>query len=312
MPVPAPPTAAAVVPSGGFALELDWATALPELLSAGALVDAAVGYERLAAWAVARQQEMLAEFHRRPADGTVRPAATARRPGAESGGESGAESARREWAVDEIGLALTLAPSAAAGRMAQADRCAGVLRPDPGPARRRADLPRPGPVGRRHAGRVRRQCRRRRPGPGAAAGAGTDLGAAAVGAGSGDHRRGARSGLPAPGRAEGAQGRAVARPGRHGHSRRLSERPGGHRVLRVDHPSGARRPGRPPPARTSAVSRRTARSSRGGVGVRWTAAALMSWSRCSPAASSPPAPPPPAQRPPPQQPPLPATPRRRS
>ena len=89
MPVPAPPTAAAVVPSGGFALELDWATALPELLSAGALVDAAVGYERLAAWAVARQQEMLAEFHRRPADGTVRPAATARRPGAESGGESG-------------------------------------------------------------------------------------------------------------------------------------------------------------------------------------------------------------------------------
>ncbi len=119
--VPPPPTAAGIVPSGGYALELDAATSIPAVLSAAELVDAAVGYERLAAWAVGRQQELLAEFHRRPGDGTVRPAAHAPHPAAES-------AARREWAVDEIGLALTLAPAAAAIRMAHADRAAGVLR----------------------------------------------------------------------------------------------------------------------------------------------------------------------------------------
>ena len=101
---------------------MDWATAHPALLSAAELIDAAIGYEHLAAWATAGQQVMLAEFHRRPADGTVRPAATAADPAGES-------AARREWAVDEIGLALTLAPSAAATRMAHADRAAAVLRP---------------------------------------------------------------------------------------------------------------------------------------------------------------------------------------
>src|SRR5205085_1547385 len=37
--------------------------------------------------------------------------------------------AQREWASDEIGLALTLAPSAAVTRVAQADRFAGAMRP---------------------------------------------------------------------------------------------------------------------------------------------------------------------------------------
>ncbi len=114
--------AAACAPSGALALELDWATGSPALLSAAELIDAAIGYEHLAAWATAGQQVMLAEFHRRPADGTVRPAATTADPAAES-------AARREWAVDEIGLALTLAPAAAATRMAHADRAATVLRP---------------------------------------------------------------------------------------------------------------------------------------------------------------------------------------
>ncbi len=114
--------AATSAPCGALALELDWATAHPALLSAAELIDAAIGYEHLAAWATAGQQVMLAEFHRRPADGTVRPAATAADPAGES-------AARREWAVDEIGLALTLAPSAAATRMAHADRAAAVLRP---------------------------------------------------------------------------------------------------------------------------------------------------------------------------------------
>ena len=114
--------AAANTPSGALALELDWATANPALLSAADLVDAAIGYEHLTAWATAQQQVLLAEFHRRPADGTVRPAATSADPAGES-------AVRREWAVDEIGLALTLAPSAAATRVAHADRAAAVLRP---------------------------------------------------------------------------------------------------------------------------------------------------------------------------------------
>ncbi len=115
-PVPRP-TPATTAPSGAFALELDWATAHPEMLTAAELVDAVVGYERLAAWAVARQQELLAAFHRRPADGSIRPTASS----------NSAEA--REWAVDEIGLALTLAPAAAATRMAHADRADTVLRP---------------------------------------------------------------------------------------------------------------------------------------------------------------------------------------
>ncbi len=60
-PGPALP-AAANTPSGALALELDWATASPARLSAAELVDAAIGYEHLAAWATAGQQVMLADW----------------------------------------------------------------------------------------------------------------------------------------------------------------------------------------------------------------------------------------------------------
>ena len=66
--------AAACAPSGAVAFELDHETAFPQLLSAAQLVDGIVGYEKIAAWAVARQQELIAAFHARPGDGTVRPA----------------------------------------------------------------------------------------------------------------------------------------------------------------------------------------------------------------------------------------------
>ena len=176
----------------------------PRLLSAAELVDAAIGYEHLAAWATAGQQVMLAEFHRRPADGTVRPAATSADPAGES-------AARREWAVDEIGLALTLAPSAAATRMAHADRAAAVLRPtrdllaagriSPDRARLIADMLAEYDDGVAEAVQT----------PGAGAGPRADLGAAAGGAHPG-HRRGrARSCRPSPEGASTAAGRVVAR-----------------------------------------------------------------------------------------------------
>ncbi len=120
--LPPPPTLANVTPSGSFVWELDEATRLPDLLSAAELVDGVVGFERVIAWASARQHELIAAFHARPGDGTVRPAADVEEPAQESVG-------RRAWAADEIGLALTLAPGAADRLMARADRLYGVLRP---------------------------------------------------------------------------------------------------------------------------------------------------------------------------------------
>src|SRR5437867_720937 len=57
------------VPSGLFALEIDADTRCEAGLSDAQLIDAMVGFERLAAWAQARQSRMLAEFaRRRPGD----------------------------------------------------------------------------------------------------------------------------------------------------------------------------------------------------------------------------------------------------
>jgi hypothetical protein len=102
-------------PSGLFALELD--TALRGNLTgvtAADLVDAAIGFERLAAWASAQQARVLAEFARRPVDDTLVPTAT-REP--------------RAFAADEVALALTLAPRIGAERLEHARRLDGVLRP---------------------------------------------------------------------------------------------------------------------------------------------------------------------------------------
>jgi hypothetical protein len=109
------PTMANTAPSGLFALELD--TALKDDLtafSAADLVDAASGFEKLAAWAIAQQARVLAEFDRRPTDDTLAPATT-REP--------------RAFASDEVALALTLAPRVGAERLAHARRLDGVLRP---------------------------------------------------------------------------------------------------------------------------------------------------------------------------------------
>ena len=109
------PTMANTAPSGIFALETDLATAEPGALPDADLVDAVVGLERIAAWARARQYALLAEFHRRPGDGSLRTPVPA--PDA------------REWAADEVAMALRLAPAAARSRLGDADRLDGALRP---------------------------------------------------------------------------------------------------------------------------------------------------------------------------------------
>ncbi len=117
-----PPTPANTLPTGLLALELDHATAIPDHLRAADLLDAVIGYQHLIAWATARQYALMATFHTRPADGTVRPAAHATDP-------TGQSPAQRAWAADEIGLALTLAPGAADTLTTRADRLADALRP---------------------------------------------------------------------------------------------------------------------------------------------------------------------------------------
>ena len=127
-PAPLEPTLATVVPNGWAAFELDATTAVPDTLPDAMLIDAIVGFENQIAWATARQHELLAAFAERPSDGSLRalpPTPT------DTAGDSGAAQTvkKREWAADEIALALHLAPMAATIRVAQAQRLAGVLRP---------------------------------------------------------------------------------------------------------------------------------------------------------------------------------------
>lgn len=113
-PVEDPPLAmGGTVPSGFFALELDLATESPAVLTDAELVDAMVGWDRLAAWAVARQYAVLAEFARRPGDGSIRPSTRA--------------APAREWAADEVALAVTVSPGSARVRLAYAARLDGPL-----------------------------------------------------------------------------------------------------------------------------------------------------------------------------------------
>ncbi len=62
------PSPAAITPSGWLAVELDQYFSDPSALSDPALVDAIVGYERLAAWAQARQARLIAELAARRAE----------------------------------------------------------------------------------------------------------------------------------------------------------------------------------------------------------------------------------------------------
>jgi hypothetical protein len=103
----APPSMSTTAPSGLFGLEMELACVDPSALSDAELVEASVGFERLVAWAAARQYAVLAEFGRR------------------SGSGSGPV---REWAPDEIALALTVSRGSGAVRLAQAARLDGPLR----------------------------------------------------------------------------------------------------------------------------------------------------------------------------------------
>jgi hypothetical protein len=113
-PPPPGPTLTDTRPSGVFGLELDFATRDPGWLPDAELVDAAVGFDRLIAWASARQSAVLAEFARRGGDGSIRPV-TAAVPA-------------REWAPDEVAMALTISPGSARVRLAVAARLDGALR----------------------------------------------------------------------------------------------------------------------------------------------------------------------------------------
>ncbi|WP_344252897.1 hypothetical protein, partial [Pseudonocardia hydrocarbonoxydans] len=76
-PPPPGPTLTDIRPSGVFGLELDFATRDEQWLPDAELVDAAVGFDRLIAWASARQSAVLAEFARRGGDGSIRPVTAA-------------------------------------------------------------------------------------------------------------------------------------------------------------------------------------------------------------------------------------------
>ena len=110
----APPTMATTAPSGLFGLEMELACAEPAALTEAELVEAMVGFERMVAWAAARQHAVVAEFGRRGGDGSLRPVSAA--------------VPAREWASDEVALALTVSRGSGAVRLAQAARLDGPLR----------------------------------------------------------------------------------------------------------------------------------------------------------------------------------------
>jgi hypothetical protein len=101
-------------PSGWLALDLDSATADPHLLDDATLVEAMVGFDRLASWAAARQARLLAELAaRRPSDRVPHSARWA--------------CIGSEYAPDEAGVALHLSRGTACARIGTACRLLAVL-----------------------------------------------------------------------------------------------------------------------------------------------------------------------------------------
>ena len=101
-------------PSGWLALDLDIATADPAQLTDHTLIEAIVGFDRLASWAAARQARLLAELaRRRPTDQAPY---SARWAGVGS-----------EYAPDEVGVALRLARGTAVARVGLACRLLATL-----------------------------------------------------------------------------------------------------------------------------------------------------------------------------------------
>ena len=101
-------------PSGWLALDLDSATTDPPRLSDDTLIEAMIGFDRLASWAAARQARLLAELaRRRPTDKAPH---SARWAGVGS-----------EYAPDEVGVALHLSRGTACARIGLACRLLGTL-----------------------------------------------------------------------------------------------------------------------------------------------------------------------------------------
>jgi len=108
------PTYATTAPSGWLALELDTGTDDPTMLTDEALVEAAVGFDRVSSWASARQARVIAELaRRRPRDTAPHTARWA--------------CAGSEFVPDEVGVALRLARGTAAARVNMACRLLTVL-----------------------------------------------------------------------------------------------------------------------------------------------------------------------------------------
>jgi hypothetical protein len=98
-----------------LAVDLDLETSNPALLDDAQLVDAIAAFDRVVAWAGARQDRLLAEFARR-------------RPGDHpEAAQMDTASVMSPYAPDEIGLALRLARGTAAARLHQAVRLTAVL-----------------------------------------------------------------------------------------------------------------------------------------------------------------------------------------
>jgi hypothetical protein len=108
------PTLGSCAPSGWLALDLDTATDDPASLDDATLVEAMVGFDRVASWAAARQARLFAELAaRRPAD---KAPYSARWAGVGS-----------EYVPDEVGVALHLTRSTACARVGTACRLLTVL-----------------------------------------------------------------------------------------------------------------------------------------------------------------------------------------
>jgi hypothetical protein len=114
-PEAAQPPVSACAPSGWLALELDHGCADLAALSDSELIDAVIGFDRVASWALARQAVLLAEFaRRRPEDHLL---AT----------NSDTPSRCSEFAPDEVALALRLSRMTATGRLVMAQTLVAEL-----------------------------------------------------------------------------------------------------------------------------------------------------------------------------------------
>ena len=108
-----PPTYGNCDPSGFLALELDTGTADTAWLDDTTLIEAIVGFDRVASWAAARQARLLAELaRRRPRDPVPNQDRT---------------SVGSTFAPDEVGVALHLSRGTAAARIGMAQRLLKVL-----------------------------------------------------------------------------------------------------------------------------------------------------------------------------------------